>query len=84
MRLLLTEDDPMIGESVEQGLRDEHYAVDCIRAGNSAQMALAGMAYDLILPVLSLPKKSGLNPARAAPQQRARAEPWSPAEPCHP
>ena len=31
MRLLLVEDDPMIGESLEEGLRGERYAVDWAR-----------------------------------------------------
>ena len=64
MRLLLIEDDPMIGESIEQGLREEHYAVDWVRDGGSAQMAIAGVAYDLILLDLGLPNMSGLDVLR--------------------
>ena len=64
MRLLLVEDDPMIGESIEQGLRDEHYAVDWVRDGDSAQMAIGAVAYDLILLDLGLPSRSGLEVLR--------------------
>ena len=42
MRLLLVEDDPMIGESLGEGLRAECYAVDWVRNGHDAELALAG------------------------------------------
>ena len=40
MRLLLVEDDAMIGEAVLQVLRAEHYAVDWVRDGAMADAAL--------------------------------------------
>ena len=55
MRLLLVEDDPMIGESLVDGLRGESYAVDWVRDGREAQLALDGFAYDLMLLDLGLP-----------------------------
>jgi len=60
MRLLLVEDDPMIGESVEQGLRREGFTVDWARDGAAADLALANKVYDLLLLDLGLPKKGGL------------------------
>ncbi|HEV7817347.1 MAG TPA: response regulator transcription factor [Janthinobacterium sp.] len=60
MRLLVVEDDPMIGESIEAGLRGENYAVDWVRDGHSAELALAGVAYDLVLLDLGLPRLQGL------------------------
>jgi two-component system response regulator QseB len=60
MRLLVVEDDPMIGESIEAGLRGENYAVDWVRDGHGAELALAGFAYDLVLLDLGLPKLQGL------------------------
>ncbi|MEO6148176.1 MAG: response regulator transcription factor [Sulfuriferula sp.] len=60
MRILLVEDDPMIGESVQEGLQSEHYAVDWARDGRSAELALSTQAYDLVLLDLGLPKKQGL------------------------
>ena len=60
MRLLLVEDDPMIGESLEEGLRGERYAVDRARDGRSAELALEGASYDLVLLDLGLPRKQGL------------------------
>jgi two-component system OmpR family response regulator/two-component system response regulator QseB len=61
MRLLLVEDDPMIGESLEEGLRAENYAVDWVRDGGAAQRAAANGVYDLILLDLGLPGKQGLD-----------------------
>ncbi|MGA8005509.1 MAG: response regulator, partial [Burkholderiales bacterium] len=55
MRLLLVEDDPMIGESLEEGLRGERYAVDWARDGRGAELALEGASYDLVLLDLGLP-----------------------------
>ena len=60
MRLLLIEDDPMIGDSIVEGLRSEHYAVDWVRDGKSAQLAIVDDVYDLLLLDLGLPKRSGL------------------------
>src|SRR3989344_2553426 len=49
MRLLLVEDDPMIGEAVQDLLRAEHYAVDWARDGDAADTALRTQPYDLVL-----------------------------------
>lgn len=61
MRLLLIEDDPMIGESMAEALRGEHYAVDWVRAGDAAELAIAQHAYDLLVLDLGLPGRSGLD-----------------------
>lgn len=71
MRLLLVEDDPMIGESIEEGLRGESYAVDWVRNGREVELALAGVAYDLMLLDLGLPGKQGMDVLRAT---RARGD----------
>ncbi len=60
MRLLLVEDDPMIGEAMQDLLRAEHYAVDWGRDGDAADMALRTQHYDLVLLDLGLPKRDGL------------------------
>ena len=60
MRLLLVEDDPMIGEAVQDLLRAEHYAVDWARDGDAADTALRTQAYDLVLLDLGLPQRDGL------------------------
>ncbi|MBL8485117.1 MAG: response regulator, partial [Rhodocyclaceae bacterium] len=60
MRLLLVEDDEMIGRAVTSGLRQEAYGVDWARDGQAALLALAGAPYDLVLLDLGLPRKSGM------------------------
>ena len=60
MRLLLVEDDTMIGESISEALTGEHYALDWVKDGLSAELALANGVYDLLLLDLGLPKKQGL------------------------
>lgn len=71
MRLLLVEDDAMIGEAVLQVLRAEHYAVDWVRDGAMADAALLGEHYDLVLLDLGLPKRDGLEVLRALRARRA-------------
>ncbi|MEP6558111.1 MAG: response regulator transcription factor [Burkholderiales bacterium] len=60
MRLLLVEDDKMIGEIVLDALRAEHYAVDWVRDGEMADAALKSEHYDLMLLDLGLPKRDGV------------------------
>lgn len=60
MRLLLVEDDPMIGESVSLGLRQDGFTVDWAQDGRAAELALANNVYDLLLLDLGLPRKEGL------------------------
>lgn len=60
MRVLLVEDDPMIGEAVQAALKDASYAVDWIKDGLSALSTLASQHYDLVLLDLGLPGKDGL------------------------
>lgn len=64
MRLLLVEDDPMIGEAVLRVLRAEHYATDWVRDGDMADAALQAENYDAVLLDLGLPRQSGLDVLR--------------------
>lgn len=61
MRLLLAEDDPMIGAAVERGLREDGFVVDWVRDGAAADVALLGLQHDLVLLDLGLPRKAGLD-----------------------
>jgi len=70
MRLLLVEDDAMIGEAVLQVLRAEHYAVDWVRDGVMADAALQSEQYDLVLLDLGLPKRDGLDVLRTLRQRQ--------------
>ncbi len=60
MRLLLAEDDPMIGDAVRAGLHQQGFAVDWVQDGAAAEHALEAGAYDLCLLDLGLPRKEGL------------------------
>ncbi|MYN08619.1 response regulator transcription factor [Pseudoduganella aquatica] len=61
MRLLLVEDDPMIGDSIVDGLHGESYAVDWVRNGHDAELAMAAQGYDALLLDLGLPGKEGMD-----------------------
>lgn len=65
MRVLIVEDDPMIGGAVERGLRAAGYAVDRLGDGPAAELALATGVYDLALLDLGLPRKDGLDVLRS-------------------
>ena len=60
MRVLLVEDDPLLGEGVELGLKKAGYAVDWVRDGETAETALISDDHDLMVLDLGLPKKTGL------------------------
>ena len=60
MRLLLVEDDTMIGEAVRLGLRKQGIAVDWVQDGLAARSALSTETFDLVLLDLGLPKMDGL------------------------
>jgi two-component system response regulator QseB len=59
MRVLLVEDDPMIGASAQTGLRQDGFSVDWVRDGPAALAALAANPFDAVLLDLGLPGKSG-------------------------
>ena len=64
MRLLLVEDDPMIGASVERSLRASGHAVDWAKDGVSAADALRGEPYEAVVLDLGLPGRGGLDVLR--------------------
>jgi two-component system OmpR family response regulator len=59
MRVLLIEDDSMIGAAVEQALKDAAYAVDWVTDGEAAVHAVKSETYELVLLDLGLPKADG-------------------------
>lgn len=60
MRVLLIEDDELLGDGIQAGLLLADYAVDWVRDGETARLALLDHAYDLCVLDLGLPKKGGL------------------------
>lgn len=61
MRVLLVEDDPMIGAAIQDALKDASYAADWVRNGQTALTTLGCQRYDLILLDLGLPGRDGLD-----------------------
>jgi len=65
MRLLLAEDDRMIGASIQRGLKQDGLAVDWVQDGRAAELALAENVHDLLVLDLGLPRREGLDVLRA-------------------
>lgn len=59
MRLLLAEDDELIGTGLSQRLKDNAYAIDWVKDGLSALAAIDTHQYSLLLLDLGLPKRDG-------------------------
>ncbi|MDB5860228.1 MAG: family transcriptional regulator [Ramlibacter sp.] len=72
MRLLLVEDDAMIGRAVRQGLGGAGFTVDWVTDGRAAELALANGVYDLALIDLGLPAKDGMALLRELRERRDR------------
>lgn len=72
MRVLLVEDDHMIGQSLRQALCDNGLSVDWVRDGIHAQDALAQGGYAAVLLDLGLPRRSGFEVLRRAREEGDR------------
>lgn len=64
MRILVIEDDALLGDAIQAGLRQAGYAVDWMKDGVSADQALATEAYAAAVLDLGLPRMSGLEVLR--------------------
>jgi DNA-binding response OmpR family regulator len=64
LRLLLVEDDELLGDGLRAGLKLADYAVDWVRDGDSARRALLDHAYDACVLDLGLPRRDGLTVLR--------------------
>ena len=71
MRVLLVEDDTMLGNAVQQALHDAAYAVDWVQDGMTASSALERHDYELVLLDLGLPQRDGIDVLR---RMRARGD----------
>ena len=61
MRILLAEDDPMIGTAIRTALRQDGYVVDWVQDGGAAGRAVVIEHFDLVLLDLGLPDRDGLH-----------------------
>ncbi|OHC64380.1 MAG: DNA-binding response regulator [Rhodocyclales bacterium RIFCSPLOWO2_02_FULL_63_24] len=64
MRILLVEDDALLGDALQVGLRQADHAVDWVRDGVSAETALATEDYAAVVLDLGLPRRDGLDVLR--------------------
>lgn len=71
MRILLVEDDALLGDALQAGLREAGHAVDWLRDGAAAEAALAAEQFAAIVLDLGLPRLSGLDLLRRV---RARGD----------
>ena len=64
MRILLVEDDTLLGDALEAGLKQAGHAVDWVRDGIRAETALAAEDYAAVVLDLGLPRKDGIEVLR--------------------
>jgi two-component system copper resistance phosphate regulon response regulator CusR len=64
MRVLVAEDDALLGESLAKGLREHAYAVDLVSDGDAAIVQAVVNDYDAIVLDVMLPKRDGIEVAR--------------------
>jgi len=72
MRLLLVEDDRLIGRGVQDVLQDEGYAVDWVRDGKSALEQVATGVHDLVILDLGLPQMDGMDVLREVRARKSK------------
>jgi two-component system OmpR family response regulator/two-component system response regulator QseB len=65
MRILLAEDDPLLGDGLRGALRQQGFAVDWVRDGEAAERELASQAYEAVVLDLGLPRRDGMDVLRA-------------------
>ena len=70
MRLLLVEDDDMLGESLKKALERHAYGVDWVQDGESASMMLADAPFAAVVLDVNLPKKSGIEVLKELRQRK--------------
>jgi two-component system OmpR family response regulator/two-component system response regulator QseB len=61
MRILVVEDDPLLGRATQSGLEQAGFAVDWVRDGVAADAALAAASFHAVVLDLGLPRLSGLD-----------------------
>jgi two-component system response regulator QseB len=71
MKLLLVEDDALLGDGVRAGLKQAGFAVDWAQDGLAAKLALDSEEYDLLVLDLGLPKLSGMDLLKSVRAKRA-------------
>lgn len=73
MRILLVEDDPLLGDGLTAGLRQAGFAVDWVKDGFAADHALKSETFYLVVLDLGLPRLSGMEILQRLRQRPAEA-----------
>jgi two-component system OmpR family response regulator/two-component system response regulator QseB len=60
MRILVAEDDPLLGDALQAGLRQRGFDVDWVNDGVAAELALRGAPFAAVVLDLGLPRRDGL------------------------
>ena len=69
MRILVVEDDPLLGDALQAGLRQRGFDADWVKDGVAAELALRGDLFAAVVLDLGLPRRDGLEVLR---RQRAQ------------
>ena len=81
MRILLAEDDELLGSGIRAGLAQNGFQVDWVRDGVAAERELATGAYQAAVLDLGLPRLDGMEVLRQVRARRTRcgatARPWN-------
>lgn len=72
MRILLVEDDPLLGDGLRAGLRQQGFVVDWVRDGNAAERELLTGAFEAAVLDLGLPRKDGIDVLQSLRARRCR------------
>lgn len=65
MRVLLVEDDALLGDGLRAGLRQQGFEVDWVRDGDAAERELRGQPYSAAVLDLGLPRRDGIDVLRS-------------------
>ncbi len=71
MRILVVEDDALLGDAIQAGLKQAGFAVDWVKDGAQADQALSTESYDAAVLDIGLPRLSGLDVLRRLRQRKA-------------
>lgn len=70
MRILLAEDDPILGDGLRAGLRQQGFSVDWVRDGNAAEREILDGGFEAAVLDLGLPMKDGMDVLRSLRARR--------------
>src|ERR1700759_3710970 len=61
MRVLIAEDDPLVGDAVRRALIGAAFAADLVTTADAARSAIAEESFDLMIVAIGLPQENGLS-----------------------